>query len=76
MKSMAAHRNSVRSLLTEEQRLQTKLRTVKTLVIAPSERIDEIASRRVKHLPLPSDSDFPLPDIPESPCLQLVISPD
>jgi NTE family protein len=45
--------NQTLSLLTEEQRLQTKLRTVKTLVIAPSERIDEIASRRVKHLPLP-----------------------
>lgn len=45
--------NQTLSLLTPEQRLQTSLRTVKTLVIAPSERIDEIASRRVNHLPSP-----------------------
>lgn len=45
--------NQTLSLLTPEQLLQTRLRTVKTLVISPSERIDEIASRRVKYLPAP-----------------------
>jgi NTE family protein len=45
--------NQTLSLLTPEQQMQTKLRTVKTLVISPSERIDEIASRRVNHLPTP-----------------------
>lgn len=45
--------NQTLSLLTPEQRLQTKLRTVNTLVISPSERIDEIASRRVNYLPPP-----------------------
>ncbi len=45
--------NQTLSLLTPEQQMQTKLRTIKTLVISPSERIDEIASRRVKYLPAP-----------------------
>src|SRR3546814_2189303 len=38
-------------MMTLGQRLATSLRSVKALVIAPSERIDDIAARHQKHLP-------------------------
>jgi NTE family protein len=43
--------NQTLSLLTEEQRAQTALRPIDLLIIAPSERLDEIASRHVGSLP-------------------------
>jgi NTE family protein len=43
--------NQTLSLLTEEQKTRTLLRPVDMLVIAPSERLDEIASRNVRSLP-------------------------
>lgn len=45
--------NLTLSLLTEEQRARTPLRPIDTLIIAPSERLDEIASRHVHSLPGP-----------------------
>lgn len=45
--------NLTLSMLTEEQRARTPLRPIQMLIIAPSERLDEIASRNVKNLPRP-----------------------
>ncbi|MGZ8294054.1 MAG: patatin-like phospholipase family protein [Telluria sp.] len=45
--------NLTLSLLPEEYREMTPLRPVELLVIAPSERLDDIASRHVKSLPAP-----------------------
>ena len=45
--------NLTLSVLTEEQRGRTPLRPVDLLIIAPSERLDEIASRHVQSLPGP-----------------------
>jgi NTE family protein len=45
--------NHTLSLLTEEQLKKTPLRPIETLLISPSERLDEIASRHVGSLPLP-----------------------
>jgi NTE family protein len=40
-------------MLTPEQRAQMPLRQIDVLVISPSERLDEIASRHVNSLPRP-----------------------
>lgn len=45
--------NLTLSLLPEEVLAKSALRPVKILVIAPSERLDEIASRHIDSLPLP-----------------------
>jgi NTE family protein len=45
--------NVTLSMLTEEQRSRTPLRPIDMLLIAPSERLDEIASRHVHDLPRP-----------------------
>ena len=45
--------NRTLALLTPEQRLATPLKVVESLVIAPSERIDEIAQRHQRDLPRP-----------------------
>lgn len=45
--------NVTLSMLTEEQRAKTPLRPIEMLIIAPSERLDEIASRHVNSLPIP-----------------------
>lgn len=45
--------NLTLSTLTAEQRLKTSLRPIDMLVIAPSERLDAIASRHVRSLPRP-----------------------
>lgn len=45
--------NQTLSILTPEQRAKMPLRPVEVLVISPSERIDEIASRHVNSLPRP-----------------------
>jgi NTE family protein len=45
--------NATVSLLTDEQRAKTSLRPVEMLIIAPSERLDEIASRHIGSLPRP-----------------------
>ena len=45
--------NQTLSILTPEQRAKMPLRPVDVLVISPSERIDEIASRHVNSLPRP-----------------------
>jgi NTE family protein len=45
--------NLTLSLLPEEARKKTALRPVEMLIIAPSERLDVIASRHVGSLPLP-----------------------
>lgn len=45
--------NRTLELLTPEQRLATPLQTVQALVIAPSQRIDEIAARHQADLPAP-----------------------
>lgn len=45
--------NHTLSLMTAEQRAGTDLRLVEMLVISPSERLDDIASRHVHHLPRP-----------------------
>ena len=45
--------NKTVALLSDDIREKTPLRPIKTLVIAPSQRIDEIASKHVKSLPLP-----------------------
>jgi len=45
--------NLTLSFLTEEQKTKTPLRPIEMLIIAPSERLDEIASRYVGSLPGP-----------------------
>lgn len=45
--------NATLSMLTEEQRARTPLRPIDMLLIAPSERLDEIASHHVHNLPRP-----------------------
>jgi NTE family protein len=45
--------NATVALLTPEQRRKTKLRPIKMLVIAPSERLDDLASKHIKSLPRP-----------------------
>ena len=45
--------NQTLSLLTPEQRENTQLRPIDMLLIAPSERLDDIASRHVGSLPRP-----------------------
>lgn len=45
--------NLTLSFLTDEQRDQTPLKPIEMLIIAPSERLDEIASRHVESLPRP-----------------------
>jgi len=45
--------NVTLSVLTEEQRAKTPLRPIEMLTIAPSERLDEIASRHIASLPRP-----------------------
>jgi NTE family protein len=43
--------NLTLSMLTEEQRKKTPLRPIEMLVIAPSERLDDIAARHIQSLP-------------------------
>lgn len=45
--------NLTLSVLNDEQRARTPLRPIDALIIAPSERLDEIASRHVHNLPGP-----------------------
>ncbi|MFJ7566865.1 patatin-like phospholipase family protein [Herminiimonas sp. NPDC097707] len=45
--------NQTLSLLTDEQKTKTPLRPVEMLTIAPSERLDTIASRHIGSLPRP-----------------------
>lgn len=45
--------NRTLTLLTEEQKTKTALRPIDMLVISPSERLDEIASRHTGSLPRP-----------------------
>jgi NTE family protein len=45
--------NVTLSVLTEEQRERTPLRPIEMLIIAPSERLDDIANRHVRSLPRP-----------------------
>lgn len=45
--------NLTLSCLNDEQKAQTPLRPIEMLIIAPSERLDEIASRHVDNLPAP-----------------------
>lgn len=45
--------NVTLSMLNEEQKAKTPLRPIEMLIIAPSERLDEIASRHVNSLPSP-----------------------
>ena len=45
--------NLTLSYLTDEQRSRTPLRPVELLIISPSQRLDEIASRHVESLPAP-----------------------
>jgi len=45
--------NLTLSFLTDEQRQRTPLRPIEILVIAPSQRLDEIASRHIGSLPRP-----------------------
>src|SRR5262249_26285297 len=45
--------NHTLSMLTSEQRQKTPLRPIEMLVIAPSERLDDIAARHVSNLPRP-----------------------
>ena len=45
--------NATLSVLTEQQRANTQLRPIEMLTIAPSERLDDIASRHVGSLPAP-----------------------
>jgi NTE family protein len=45
--------NLTLSVLTEEQKAKTALRPIEMLIISPSQRLDEIASRHVGSLPLP-----------------------
>jgi len=43
--------NNTLSLLTPEARARTSLRPIEVLVIAPSQRLDDIAARHIQHLP-------------------------
>jgi NTE family protein len=45
--------NLTLSFLTDEQKTKTPLRPIEMLIIAPSERLDEIASRHIGSLPGP-----------------------
>lgn len=45
--------NATLALMPEEHKNKTALRPIETLIIAPSERLDEIAARHVHNLPLP-----------------------
>jgi NTE family protein len=45
--------NQTLSMLTPEQLARTSLKSIETLVISPSQRIDEIASRHIQSLPRP-----------------------
>jgi NTE family protein len=45
--------NQTLALLPEEARVATPLRPVQALVLAPSQRLDEIAARHLGHLPRP-----------------------
>lgn len=45
--------NRTLALLSEEARMSTPLRSVKALVIAPSQRLDDIAARHQRRLPRP-----------------------
>jgi NTE family protein len=45
--------NQTLSVLTDEQRTKTPLRPIEMLTIAPSERLDTIASRHINSLPRP-----------------------
>jgi len=45
--------NATLAVLTEEQRRRTPLRPIDMLIIAPSERLDEMAARHVHSLPRP-----------------------
>jgi NTE family protein len=45
--------NLTLSVLTEEQKARTVLRPIDMLIIAPSERLDEMASRHIGSLPRP-----------------------
>ena len=45
--------NLTLSMLSDEMENKTSLRPIQTLIIAPSERLDEIASRHVDSLPRP-----------------------
>lgn len=45
--------NVTLSVLTEEQKARTPLRPIEMLIIAPSERLDDIASRHIGSLPRP-----------------------
>ena len=45
--------NRTLSVLTEEQRSCTPLRPIDMLIIAPSERLDELANRHIRSLPRP-----------------------
>ena len=45
--------NLTLSMLTEEQQTRTPLRPIQMLIIAPSQRLDEIASRHTGSLPKP-----------------------
>ncbi|MES2537348.1 MAG: patatin-like phospholipase family protein [Pseudomonadota bacterium] len=45
--------NLTLSVLTEEQKANTSLREIEMLIISPSQRLDEIASRHIGSLPRP-----------------------
>lgn len=45
--------NHTLSFLTDEQKSKTSLRSIDMLIISPSQRLDEIASRHIGSLPLP-----------------------
>jgi len=45
--------NSTLALLTPEQRASTSLKPIDLLVIAPSQRLDDIAAKHLNQLPLP-----------------------
>ena len=45
--------NLTLSVLTEDQKAATSLRPIEMLIIAPSQRLDEIASRHIGSLPSP-----------------------
>ncbi len=45
--------NKTLALLSDEQRAHTPLRPIETLVIAPSQRLDDLAGRFLHELPTP-----------------------